>query len=67
METRQRRRNDDGAPTPGPDGVAPGGHAEDQRQAARRLARAGREAVDRALTPGQSREFLAATRQQGGQ
>ena len=66
METRQRRRNDDDTPVPGSDGLPPGG-AADQRHAARELARAGREAIDRALTPGRSQEFLAATRQQGGQ
>ena len=66
MELRERRREDDQAGGNGPVGGGGGGNLDETRRAGEEFLAAGDAAINKALS-GNSEQFLAAHRQQGGQ
>ena len=66
MEFLNRRRQRDEAGN-GLPGGQPGGNLDDLRMAAQGFIAAGNEAINRALSNGNSEAFLNASRQEGGQ
>jgi hypothetical protein len=68
MQFRERRLHDDTGPESNPQASGPdGSNLENVRSAGKHFLAAGNEAIQKALSKGNSEAFLAANRQAGGQ
>ena len=69
MEPRERVREEtvQQGPPPAPAGGNPGGGLDELRNAARDFLAAGDDAINKALSKGNSEAFLTANRQEGGE